>query len=314
METKIILNLLLIANVATLVSSQKAQKCTVDADVGIILDSSGSIKNYYRQEKNFLNSIAASFGIGSGKSRASVVTFSKFSVLSIKFSQYDTLAKFQAAVNRIPHMNSVTFMDRALRLAQKEKFTLKNGARPGKAKLLILLTDGAQTTYENRLVSWIPRRIKRVPVKYEDPAAVVKDLRKDGINVIVVGMGKGVNMPMIEKIAGGSKFAFYANDFKKLATPAFLNDVKARSCVAAEESLTINDPCPEKDVDYKGNDIKLDLNLSTWKECAVACKRNPACKFFTFVSDSGCCYHKSRFGGKSKAPGLISGKPDCLRK
>jgi len=311
MATTIIFHLLLLATVATLVSSQKAKKCTVDADVGIILDSSGSIRSYYQDEKDFLNSIAASFGIGSGKSRASVITFSKFSLLSIKFSQYDNLAKFQAAVNRIPHLNSVTFMDRALRLAQKEMFALKNGARPGKAKLLVLLTDGKQTPgYYQK----IGRRFKYVQA--EDPAAVVKDLRKDGINVLVVGMGKGpgVNMKMIKNIAGESKYAFYAADFKTLATPAFLNDVKARSCVAAEESLTINDPCPEKGVDYKGNDIKLDLNLSTWKECAVACKRNPACKFFTFVSDSGCCYHKSGFGGKSKAPGLISGKPDCLRK
>jgi len=297
----------LVATIATLVSSQKAQKCTVDADVGIILDSSGSIGGNYNNEKRFLNALAASFGIGSGKSRASVITFSQYSVLSIKFSDFSRLADFQAEVMRIPHMRSVTFMDRALRLAQKEMFELKNGARPGKAKLLIMLTDGVQSTFEKIGGKWVKAR-------YENPGDVIKDLRKDGIQVIVVGMGKGVNMPLITKIAGGAKYAFYASNFANLATPSFLNDVKGRSCVAAEESLTINDPCPEKNVDYKGNDIKLDLNISTWKECAVACKRNAACKFFTWVSDSGCCYQKSAKGKKTKAPGLVSGRPDCLRK
>jgi len=300
MATSMFVKLFMISILVTLVSSQGASKCTVDADVGIILDSSGSIRSYYQQEKNFLNAIAASFGIGSGKSRASVVTFSYRAKMSIKFSDYNNLRLFQAAVNRIPHMNSVTFMDKALRLAQRTMFTLQNGARPGKAKLLIMLTDGKQTT-----------TLRGRRVRYEDPGAVIKDLRKDGIQVLVVGMGSGVSMPLISKMAGGDKYAFYARDFAKLATPSFLNDVKGRSCDAAESSLTINDPCPEMNVDYKGNDVKLDLNVSSWKDCSAACKANKACKFFTFVSESGCCYHKSAKGTKSKATGLISGRQDC---
>merc|ERR1712154_659586 len=144
--------------------------------------------------------------------------------------------------------------------------------RPGKAKLLIMLTDGKQTRTS----------------RYEDPAAVIKDVRKDGIQVIVVGMGTGVQLRRIIQMAGGEKYAFYARDFAKLATPAFLNDMKSRSCDAAQESLLMDVvvPCPDMNAD-------------------------PACNFFTYVSDSGCCYHKSAKGDKSKASGLISGSQKC---
>jgi len=298
MATTVIAMLFMLLTLASSVSSQ-ASKCTVDADVGIILDSSGSIRPFYRQEKDFVNSIAASFGIGSGKSRASVITFSFFSELTIKFSDYDDLDDFQKAVKRIPLMGRTTYMDKALRLAQREMFKVKNGARPGKAKLLIMLTDGKQTRTS----------------RYEDPAAVIKDVRKDGIQVIVVGMGTGVQLRRIIQMAGGEKYAFYARDFAKLATPAFLNDMKSRSCDAAQESLLMDVvvPCPDMNADYKGIDVKLDLNVPSWQKCGQACNANPACNFFTFVSDSGCCYHKSAKGDKSKASGLISGSQKCVR-
>ena len=48
------------------------------ADVGFILDSSGSLRNEYDKEKQFLKQLAAAFGIKPTPdgSRAGVVTFS----------------------------------------------------------------------------------------------------------------------------------------------------------------------------------------------------------------------------------------------
>ena len=50
--------------------------CQTKVDVGFILDSSGSLKNDYDTEKNFLKALAASFGVSSDGARAGVVTFS----------------------------------------------------------------------------------------------------------------------------------------------------------------------------------------------------------------------------------------------
>ena len=56
----------------------------------------------------------------------------------------DTVS-FRKAVDAIPLMGMTTRIDRAMRLAQKELFATKNGAREGVTKMLILLTDGSQT-------------------------------------------------------------------------------------------------------------------------------------------------------------------------
>ena len=54
-------------------------------DVGFILDSSGSLRNDYQTEKDFLKSLAGAFGVSKDGSRASVLTFSFYAELSIKF-------------------------------------------------------------------------------------------------------------------------------------------------------------------------------------------------------------------------------------
>ena len=53
--------------------------CKSIVDVGFILDSSGSLRNDYQNEKDFLKTLAAGFGIGPDASKAGVITFSYFS-------------------------------------------------------------------------------------------------------------------------------------------------------------------------------------------------------------------------------------------
>ena len=54
------------------------------SDVGFLLDSSGSLKENYQKEKDFLKAIARSFGISAGGSRAAVITFSENAKSSIR--------------------------------------------------------------------------------------------------------------------------------------------------------------------------------------------------------------------------------------
>jgi hypothetical protein len=89
--------------------------CSAKVDVGFILDSSGSLRNDYQREKDFLISLAAAFGVTQDNARASVVTFSYFSDLSIKFNDYSDIISFAGAVDAIPLMGSTTRIDRASR-------------------------------------------------------------------------------------------------------------------------------------------------------------------------------------------------------
>ena len=136
-------------------------------DVGFILDSSGSLRRDYSKEKDFLKALAATFGVSSNGSRAGVVTFSYYTEHSIKLNDHTDLASFNAAVDSIPLMGSTTRIDKALRLTQKELFSIPNGGRPGVTKVLIVLTDGSQTKDAGA----------------EDPGDVADEIRKSGINI-----------------------------------------------------------------------------------------------------------------------------------
>ena len=70
------------------------KKCPVVVDVGFILDSSGSLKDDYQNEKDFLKNVAGTFGIGKDGSRVSVITFSYYSDLSILFKDHFDQVRF----------------------------------------------------------------------------------------------------------------------------------------------------------------------------------------------------------------------------
>lgn len=198
------------------ISAKEPVKPSCDAvvDIGFILDSSGSLRNEYDKEKDFLKTLAATFGVSANASRAGVVTFSYYTEHSIKLNDHFDLNSFNAAVDKIPLMGSTTRIDKALRLTQKEMFRFANGARPGIPKLLFLLTDGSQTQDAGA----------------EDPGDVADELRKDGINIIVIGVGKGVNNTELAHIAGGSGNAYSAASFDELIASDFVKEVKTKSC------------------------------------------------------------------------------------
>lgn len=186
----------------------------VSTDVGFILDSSRSLRDRYKDEKYFLKTLAGSFDMKNNGVQASVLTFSSWPQLSIKFSDHTTIASFNAAVDAIPLMGYQTRIDKALKHAKSEMFTQKNGARTGVAKLLILLTDGAQTKRPG----------------YVDPAIPAEELRKTGIYLVVIGIGKNVIVEELKHIAGDSGKYFTAGSFDDLISPEFIKNVSVSTC------------------------------------------------------------------------------------
>lgn len=188
--------------------------CKAIVDVGFVLDSSGSLRKDYSKEKDFLKALAATFGVSSNGSRAGVVTFSYYTEHSIKLNDHSDIGSFSRAVDRIPLMGSTTRIDKALRLTQNEMFTLPNGARPGVNKVLIILTDGSQTQDAGA----------------EDPGDVAEELRRAGINILTVGIGKGINTTELAHIAGGAENVYSAATFDELIGREFLDKVNEAGC------------------------------------------------------------------------------------
>ena len=201
-----------------LVKAAEKPSCTAIADVGFILDSSGSLGNEYYKEKIFLKALAASFGISEKGSRASVIAFSYNTDLSIRFNEFTDIDSFNEAVDKIPLMGSTTRIDKALPKAENEMFSIVNGGRPGVPKLLVVLTDGSQTK----------------DADYEDPGDIADGLRKRGINVISVGVGKDTDLTELSHIGGGALNAYTVDSFDQLIGQDFVNKMKEKSCRAGK--------------------------------------------------------------------------------
>ena len=68
----------------------------------------------------------------------------------------------------------------------------------------------------------------------EEPGRIAEELRAAGIQLIVVGIGKGVSINELDKIAGGDGKAFVAQTFDQLNSRSFATRVKVATCKAGE--------------------------------------------------------------------------------
>ena len=134
-----------------------------------------------------------------------MVSFSYNTHLSTAFNEFNTIKAVDEHVDLIKNMDSVSRIDKALRLAKQSMFTRKTGARKDHPNLLVLLTDGGQSLMDGM----------------EDPAEVAMELRQMGIQIICIGIGKQVSVGDLKRIAGNPEKVFVQPSF-----PAMLKNVK----------------------------------------------------------------------------------------
>lgn len=176
-------------------------------DIGFIIDSSYSIRKHYQKEKDFVKGVAASVGLANKNNvRASVITFSTWARLSIKFKDHADSESFNKSVDAIPFMGYQTRIDKALRLAQTQMLKKENGARTGIKKLVLLMADGAQSGDSER------------------PETVAKEIRDAGVEIIAVGIGNRVDFDELVRITGDRKRVF-TSSFDDIASASFVGKI-----------------------------------------------------------------------------------------
>ncbi len=194
--------------------SQTAKKCKNPVDVGFIVDSSGSLRRQYGKEKEFVKALADTFSISKDGSRGGVITFSWNAELSVKFSDYESASDFNKAVDGLPLFGHTTRIDKALLLARDELLKAKNGARANVPKLLVLLTDGAQTADADAV----------------DPGDIAAEIRQSGVKLVVIGIGKKVDSKELLHMAGEKSNLYQASNFDELKSSAFVESVSKTGC------------------------------------------------------------------------------------
>ena len=126
-------------------------ECKPIVDLGIIVDSSGSIsRRNWILMKAFLKQLADQFDISPSGTHMAAVAYSTKPQVVFKFntlqgSQLNTI-EVKKLLDGIPHQRGLTYIDRALLFADGEIFTVANGMRPQVTKVIIGLATLSDKT------------------------------------------------------------------------------------------------------------------------------------------------------------------------
>ena len=185
--------------------------CIGKRDIGFIVDSSGSIRSHYGIVKSFVKNVAEEIGISLSGTRAGVLLFSDNAILKVKLNQFDNTADFNNAVDNLDHLDSGTYIGLAIKTALEQLFTIPNGMRINVPNVLILLTDGL--THDPEIV-----------------ATAVRQIRKVGIKLVVIGIGESVSKTQLLKIVEESEHLYLPKTFQDLLSKKFINNIVSELC------------------------------------------------------------------------------------
>ncbi len=189
-------------------------KCQARADVGFVVDSSGSLENEYHKEKSFVKKLAYRFGLSANGSHAGVVRFSHKAEVKVTLAEKNSITEFTDAVDNLPHWGYTTRIDEALRVSFEELFQPRNGMRSDVPKVVFILTDGKQT---------------KAPGS-ESPAQAIIPFHESNMKVVVIGVGSAINREELAGMAKSDKDIYFAKNFDELISSQFVDTVTALSC------------------------------------------------------------------------------------
>ncbi|KAL6730228.1 hypothetical protein Aduo_001214 [Ancylostoma duodenale] len=121
-------------------------------DVIVVLDSSGSVEETFRREKELAAGIVSRFRIGPNNARVSIIKFAGSQKVKTvwSFADVQSKGKILRVLDSIPFSSGTTAIHSALLKALSE-YTSDHGARPGRARpIAIVFTDGfgQKSTFE----------------------------------------------------------------------------------------------------------------------------------------------------------------------
>ena len=145
--------------------------------------------------------------------RDGLIQFSEFAQVIYHFN--DDFRTVNVTVDNMDRVPSITRLDRALRLSQSSLFQTINGDRPNVPNVLWIMVDGTQTEQQDS----------------EDPVTITNEIRNNGVDVYVVGIGEEVTRYQLEQLAGGRpERVFYAASFDVFNSIAFIERIVKAAC------------------------------------------------------------------------------------
>ncbi|XP_038560432.1 integrin alpha-2-like [Micropterus salmoides] len=122
--------------------SPAVQSCKGPMDIVIVLDGSNSIYPWPPMNE-FLQKLIPGLDIGPINTQVSVIQYGVTPRFEFRLNTYKTKEELMAAVSSIKQMyGTLTNTFNAIQFASDQGFSQTNGARPGAAKVMVVVTDG----------------------------------------------------------------------------------------------------------------------------------------------------------------------------
>lgn len=158
--------------------------CLTPVEIAFALDSSSSIRDFaYLKMKDVVKKIVDSFSVSQSNTRFSTLLYSTDAKLQFNLVRYDDAQSVKRAIDNLPHLKSGTRIDKALREAKKNIFSLEGYVRQRRPMVLVVVTDGSTNRGS------------------EDLSVAAQPLKDFGVSVIAVGVGPEVNQFELQKFA-----------------------------------------------------------------------------------------------------------------
>jgi len=247
-------SLMLIGNVDRVISGNR---CIHKADIGFVVDSSGSEQAYYDDVREWLKKMSTAFHIDGRGNNAGIVLFSDDAEVKVTFDDHDSVAEFHQAVDNLPFIGGGTRIDKALDVAYFDLFQTHNGMRDHVHKTLVLLTDGANGGGP--------------PL-----STVIQKFHDDQIRVIVVGVGNVNEQELKSMVKEEDDHLFLANDWQHLLSDDFVE--------STIEGCNLHVDCPAARTELIGGKITQISNVQTSDECRNHCRSTQGCHYWTWYN------------------------------
>ncbi|XP_048583307.1 uncharacterized protein LOC5512020 isoform X1 [Nematostella vectensis] len=201
--------------------------CPIPIDLALLLDSSGSIgrRNWVKVQK-FAKSIVDIYDISEQGTHFAIIAYSTSAVVEIAFNKYTGVERNAVNIKRdideFKLQRGLTFIDKALALADSKVFTVEGGMRTDRKKVALVLTDGIQTK-------------DRGP--FTPPGIASGPLKMKGVEVYSLGVGSDIEVLELITMASSDINVYSARNFDELETK--VADITQAQCKACDQRVDV---------------------------------------------------------------------------
>ena len=201
--------------------------CPIPMDIVFLLDSSRNAgEQGYQAQKDFVSLFSSKLAVSSSGSHVGVISYSLQARLDVKFEDYYNPAGPRSVLTDLKFLGGSPRIEAAFHMAFVELFTAQDGARPGVARVMVLLTAG--------MVSNI--------TDYEILRFAVEPFKGEGIAVIAVGVGQTADLQTLRVLVDSDEMILAAPSFEGLSDLSV--DLTLLACKAAGK-LACNANCKQ---------------------------------------------------------------------